>query len=191
LGDQDYVAVIAFDSTFHEIAPLQRASHRRAIMRDVAGINAQGGTVMHPPMARAYEMLKGAKASLKHCVVLTDGQSQPGDFEGLVRAMVADRIHPFHRGRGGRTLTKPCCKVWRPWAGAVFYPVQFVRRTAAGVHQRDRHHFEIRHPRRTFSTAVKSRHRTGARHRWRRAALVAGLCGHHAQACARKRRLDR
>ncbi len=92
LGDQDYVAVIAFDASVHEVAPLQRASNRNAIMRDVAGINSEGGTAMHPPMARAYEMLKEAKASLKHCVVLTDGQSQPGDFEGLARAMVADRI---------------------------------------------------------------------------------------------------
>lgn len=124
LGDQDYVAVIAFDSTFHEIAPLQRASHRRAIMRDVAGIDAQGGTVMHPPMARAYEMLKGAKASLKHCVVLTDGQSQPGDFEGLVRAMVADRITLSTVGVGS-DIDEALLQSLAALGGGRFYPVQF------------------------------------------------------------------
>ncbi|MDW8309244.1 MAG: VWA domain-containing protein, partial [Verrucomicrobiales bacterium] len=92
LGDQDLVAVIAFDAAVHEVAPLQPAANRRAIMREVAGIDSAGGTAMYPPMLRAYEMLKNARATLKHCIVLTDGLSQPGDFEGLARAMAADRI---------------------------------------------------------------------------------------------------
>lgn len=124
LGDQDYVAVIAFDASVHEVAPLQRASNRRAIMRDVAGIGAQGGTAMHPPMARAYEMLKGAKASLKHCVVLTDGLSQPGDFEGLARAMVADRITISTVGVGP-DIDEALLQGLAAIGGGRFYPVLF------------------------------------------------------------------
>lgn len=98
LGNQDYVAVIAFDSTFHEIAPLQRASHRRAIMRDVAGINAQGGTVMHPPMARAYEMLSESIAQTLRCA---DRWPVPaGRFRGPCPRHGGRPDHPFHRGRG-------------------------------------------------------------------------------------------
>ncbi len=47
---------------------------------------------MYPPMVRAHEMLKSVPANLKHCIVLTDGDSLPGDFEGVTRAMAADKI---------------------------------------------------------------------------------------------------
>jgi Mg-chelatase subunit ChlD len=92
LTDRDLVGVIAFDGEPYVVVDLQRAQDRKKIMSSIAGIGLGGGTAMYPPMVRAFEMLRDAKAALKHCIVLTDGQSQPGDFEGITVAMAAQKI---------------------------------------------------------------------------------------------------
>jgi Mg-chelatase subunit ChlD len=92
LTDRDWVGVIAFDGEPYVVVDLQRAQDRKKIMSSIAGIGLGGGTAMYPPMVRAFDMLREAKAALKHCVVLTDGYSQPGDFEGITAAMAAEKI---------------------------------------------------------------------------------------------------
>ncbi len=47
---------------------------------------------MYPAMVDAYEALRGATARLKHVVLMTDGISTPGDFEGVASEMSASRI---------------------------------------------------------------------------------------------------
>jgi Mg-chelatase subunit ChlD len=92
LTDRDYVGVVAFDEMPYEVVPIQLAKDRKDIMSRIAGIGIGGGTDFHPAMEKAHEMLKTVKASLKHCVLITDGHSQPGDAQGITSAMVADRI---------------------------------------------------------------------------------------------------
>lgn len=92
LGDSDYVAVIAFDGSPVVVAELQKASNRGKIERSISGIKSAGGTSMYPPMVKAYEMLHESRASLKHVIVLTDGESQPGDFEGITKKMASERM---------------------------------------------------------------------------------------------------
>ncbi len=92
LSDRDLVAVIAFDSTFSVVADLQPAARRNDLRRQISGIQAGGGTSLHPPLAHALQLLIQAPAALKHVIVLTDGQSTPGDFEGVARAMARARI---------------------------------------------------------------------------------------------------
>lgn len=43
-------------------------------------------------MLLAHEMLAGVRASYKHCLILTDGQSATGDFAGVTRDMIADGV---------------------------------------------------------------------------------------------------
>jgi uncharacterized membrane protein/secreted protein with Ig-like and vWFA domain len=92
LAPGDFVGVIAFDGQPHIVADIQPAAQRAGILRNIAGIRVEGGTVMHPAMVQAHAMLRSVSASLKHCVILTDGVSQPGDFEGVTQAMAADHI---------------------------------------------------------------------------------------------------
>ncbi len=47
---------------------------------------------MYPAMADAYEALIGATAKLKHVILMTDGVSSPGDFQGVAGDMSASRI---------------------------------------------------------------------------------------------------
>lgn len=92
LGNSDQVAVIAFDGDTYVISDMQSASNKGRISDDISRIEAGGGTTMHPAMEKAHEILQGTSAKLKHVIVLTDGVSTPGDFEGLAALMAQDKI---------------------------------------------------------------------------------------------------
>jgi len=81
----DQVGVLAFDSQPDWIVRLQTADNKSSIQRKIKGIGAGGGTMMYPAMKEAFKALLHARASIKHMIVLTDGQSIPGDFDLLAR----------------------------------------------------------------------------------------------------------
>jgi uncharacterized membrane protein len=92
LNPEDEIGVICFDHAFKEVVTLRKATDKRAISDRVAQIRAGGGTQMYGAMDLAYRRLKASDAKLKHCILLTDGQSMPADFEGLARTMAASGI---------------------------------------------------------------------------------------------------
>ncbi len=92
LGPRDQLGVIAFDGNFYWVSDLQSASNKARIIDDISRIEAGGGTTMAPAMEEAYTTLQGATAKLKHVIMLTDGISSPGDFEGIAQNMATARI---------------------------------------------------------------------------------------------------
>ncbi len=92
LGERDLVGVVAFDQTPRWLVPLTPASQRTRILDAVSRIKAGGGTVMHPALQTARDALRRAEAKVKHIIVLSDGQTDPGDFRGLATAMADERI---------------------------------------------------------------------------------------------------
>ncbi|MEP6663553.1 MAG: VWA domain-containing protein, partial [Verrucomicrobiota bacterium] len=92
LSDRDYVGVIAFDGDPYVIADLQSAANKAGIMQSIERIDAGGGTAMYEPMVKAHQALQNITAGFKHCIVLTDGVSQPGDFQGITDQMGSDQI---------------------------------------------------------------------------------------------------
>jgi len=92
LGERDQVGVIAFDGSSYVISELHAASDKGYVIDRIASITAGGGTNMAPPMQQAYDDLLTTSAQLKHVIVLTDGQSQPGDFDGIAAAMASSSI---------------------------------------------------------------------------------------------------
>ncbi len=92
LTDRDYVGVVAFDSEPYIISEIQPASNKAGIVASIERIEEGGGTAMYEPMMRAHEQLQQVTAALKHCIVLTDGVSQPGDFQGITQTMQGDQI---------------------------------------------------------------------------------------------------
>jgi Ca-activated chloride channel family protein len=92
LGAKDQVAVIAFDGETFVISQMQPASNKGSIIDDISRIEAGGGTTMYPAMESAFEMLMAASAKLKHVIILTDGISSPGDFEGMAQQMASSRM---------------------------------------------------------------------------------------------------
>lgn len=92
LGPRDAIGVIAFDGSSYWISELRSAADKGYVIDQISTIDAGGGTSMYPAMEDAYQALSSASAKLKHCIMLTDGMSSPGDFEGLASEMAASRM---------------------------------------------------------------------------------------------------
>ena len=92
LGPKDQIGVICFDDAFYWVSQLQSAGNKGRITDEISGIQLGGGTSMYPPMEEAYNTLVNAVSKLKHVIVLTDGISNPGDFEGLAQNMASAGI---------------------------------------------------------------------------------------------------
>lgn len=92
LARQDQIGVVAFDGQTSIISPMQGATQGEAVKSDIQTLASGGGTFMYPAMEAAFRMLEGAQAKIKHVILLTDGQSQPADHQGLVSEMAAAGI---------------------------------------------------------------------------------------------------
>ena len=101
LGQNDKLAVLAFDGTTYVISEMQSARNKGKISDEIARIDAGGGTTMYPAMEMAYEILSTTTAKLKHVIILTDGVSSPGDFEGMAQQMVSSKMTVSTVGAGG------------------------------------------------------------------------------------------
>jgi Ca-activated chloride channel family protein len=87
LSDRDSVGVIAFDDQPSPVVNLTKVEDKRAIIRQVESIQAQGGTNMYPGLRMAQQWLQASDAQIKHIIVLSDGQSEAGDFRGIARSI--------------------------------------------------------------------------------------------------------
>ncbi|MEQ1903331.1 MAG: VWA domain-containing protein [Pirellulaceae bacterium] len=92
LGPRDQLGVIAFDGASYWVSEMHSAADRGFIIDRISTIEASGGTSIYPGLSDAYDALTATTAKLKHVILLTDGHSEPGDFEGIARDMVSARI---------------------------------------------------------------------------------------------------
>ena len=92
LTPQDFAAVIAFDNESYVICPMQSTAVTSPMLSAISTIEAAGGTNIYPALAEAYEQLRRIPARLKHVILLTDGFSAPGDFEGITRQFARDQM---------------------------------------------------------------------------------------------------
>ena len=92
LTPQDFASIIAFDNEPYAIVPMQSTASASAILSAISTIEAAGGTNIYPAMVEGYEQLRKIPARLKHVILLTDGYSAPGDFEGISQQFVRDQI---------------------------------------------------------------------------------------------------
>lgn len=92
LGPNDKVGVLAFEGENFWVSELHPCTDKGFVLDHIAALEAGGGTVMAPAMEEGFEALREAVAKLKHMIILTDGVSAPGDFEGIAQAMAAERI---------------------------------------------------------------------------------------------------
>ena len=92
LGNKDQIGVLAFDGSPYWVSEMRPASQKGTVMDRIAGIEAGGGTTLYPAMDEAYQALQSTSAKLKHVIILTDGYSTPGDFDGITQEMAASRI---------------------------------------------------------------------------------------------------
>jgi uncharacterized membrane protein len=92
LGPRDQIGVIAFDGDSYWVSEVHSAADKGYVNDRISTIQASGGTNIYPAMCDAYEALSSTTAKLKHVILLTDGHSSPGDFEGITSQMTASRM---------------------------------------------------------------------------------------------------
>ena len=80
-GDQ--VTVIAFDDSAAVVVPLTNVENPEAIAKQVRRIVPRGGTNLFPAIDLAAKELEGSKQSVKHIVILTDGQTMGDPADGI------------------------------------------------------------------------------------------------------------
>ena len=83
LSRLDRIGIVAFNDLPFWLVPLQLADNRDAILKRVATLGAGGGTDMYPALQQAFATLAKTDTNLRHIIVLTDGQSEPGPFDAL------------------------------------------------------------------------------------------------------------
>ncbi len=87
LSAKDYVGVVTFDSTGDWAVPLQPLGDPSQFKGRIQGISLGGGTNIYSGLSPAVDALIQSKAKSKHIVLLTDGQSEGGDYAGLLKKM--------------------------------------------------------------------------------------------------------
>lgn len=100
LGPNDQLGVLAFDDGFDWTVPLGPLTDKAAAQAAISRLTADGGTVLYPALEEAARALEKVKANSKHVIILSDGQSVPGQFLELVRSMVKNRISVSSVGIG-------------------------------------------------------------------------------------------
>lgn len=84
LKPQDWIGVVAFDSSYYWATDLQQASGRSKIIKNIETITASGGTYIYPALNQAYIKLnRMTSAKIRHIILLTDGRTQGGAYEKI------------------------------------------------------------------------------------------------------------
>lgn len=92
LNPHDHVGILIFNIAEQWLVPVTSARNRQFIADNLATIAADGGTDLFTALRTAYIELMQISAEAKHIIVLTDGQTDEGDFHFLVRRMLMENI---------------------------------------------------------------------------------------------------
>lgn len=104
-NDRDQLGLVTFSDSAQWIFKPTRAteSNKLQMVRAVAGIESNGGTILEPAYREAIQALRDTKAAIKHIILLTDGQladdqtpfgsnAKAPDFAGMAQTAKAAGI---------------------------------------------------------------------------------------------------
>jgi uncharacterized membrane protein len=91
LGPQDEMGVLLWDGTEKWLFELAKVGDKKAMRRQIAGMNQGDLPSFQGLMTQAHAGLKKSQASLKHVIVFSDGDPGPPSQQTM-QSMVADRI---------------------------------------------------------------------------------------------------
>jgi len=92
LTRHDHLGAVAFDSAARWVVPMRPHQDPERAAEELATLRAGGGTDLYPALAAALGALEPVAVPLKHAIILSDGRTAPGDFEGLAARATAGRI---------------------------------------------------------------------------------------------------
>jgi uncharacterized membrane protein len=92
LNPFDTVGILAFDADWEWAVPLTSAGQSDTIATELASLAPGGGTIMYPALQEVERALSLSPSPLRHVIVLSDGLTNAGDFEALVKKMAREKI---------------------------------------------------------------------------------------------------
>lgn len=92
LEENHRFGVITFDSQPEQTVPLAPVRSKRKAEDLIARFTAGGQTNIYPALQLAYRVLADVKAKSKHVILLSDGDTQPADFQRLATRMAEAKI---------------------------------------------------------------------------------------------------
>jgi Mg-chelatase subunit ChlD len=95
LSRLDYVGVISFDSMPTWVVPMGINANPDQTAQAIRDIGPAGGTNIYPALEEAFRSMQGLSwntVGVKHILLLTDGQSNQGDFDGIASAIRQNKI---------------------------------------------------------------------------------------------------
>jgi len=92
LDQDDMIGVIAFDDAIKWVVEPQNLDNLQAIQNAIGTIRSGGGTQILPPLEMAYDSIKELDSSLKHIILLTDGQAEKEGYEPLIEGLRKNKI---------------------------------------------------------------------------------------------------
>ncbi len=92
LTGYENIGVLSFDTTPRWTVPIQSVADRSRIAEQLSSLVAGGGTSLFPALKEAFEKLRKENSIVKHIIVLSDGLSEKGEFEKIVKKMAEAKI---------------------------------------------------------------------------------------------------
>jgi uncharacterized membrane protein len=87
LDENHRFGVITFDSQPEVTVPLAPVRSKRRAEDQISRFTASGQTNIYPALQSAYRLLVDNPSKSKHVILLSDGDTQPADFQRLVKRM--------------------------------------------------------------------------------------------------------
>lgn len=106
LEEEHRFAVITFDSQPEITVPLAQVRSKRKAEDLISRFTASGQTNIYPALQMAYRMLVDVPVKAKHVILLSDGDTQPADFQRLVKRMADVQITVSSVAIGGEADKK-------------------------------------------------------------------------------------
>jgi len=96
LSPRDVVGVLAFDVQPKWVLEFTEADRQKYIEEKVLRLLADGGTSIQPALEEALRAFRGdpraRRAGVKHAILLSDGDTRPGDFESPTRLLAEEGV---------------------------------------------------------------------------------------------------
>ncbi|MSR74764.1 MAG: VWA domain-containing protein [Planctomycetes bacterium] len=121
LHPEDFVGVIAFNKEAKELLSLTKAGDKDTVKDRIARIQCGGGTDFSSALELAEEIFAEEKFSVRHLILLSDGESEPGRFEAITQRLVRAGITVSTVGCGPALNVRDLSNI-AAHGGGKFYP---------------------------------------------------------------------
>ncbi len=124
LADRDYMGLNTFDGAASWVTPLAKLEGRRdQVQSDIASIRSGGGTDIYPAVDAAIKALRQTDAAVRHIVLISDGDTMPGDYQTLITGGNKHDHVTLTAVATGADANTQTMKDFAKWGGGNFYLV--------------------------------------------------------------------